>query len=127
MLNRILVLVIPKKPFYDWERNVFPDLAPMDPNENDYDSFLLNKTYSKIDLKEILKEEWEWIFESQLHGICTDDSRWPKKRTWKMFTDWFDIKCSTIVVDLGTESMVDHAEFGDIDVEALLEALSKKK
>lgn len=127
MLNRVLVLIIPKQPFYDWERQVFPELNPMNPNRNDYDSFLLNNTYKQLDLKKLLKEEWAWIFENQLHGICTDEDRWPKKRTWKMFTEWFDVKYSSIITDLGTENLVDFSEFDDIDIDALIEVLSKNK
>jgi hypothetical protein len=47
-----------------------------------------------------MAEHWSWIFKQALFEICTDERTWPKKRTWKMFTEWFDLKFSTVVLDL---------------------------
>lgn len=99
-INRAVVLLIPKKPFYDWDKAVFPDLSPMGESRDEYNSYLLKDSILPQNAKEALKKEWRWIFENELFGVCTDESTWPQKRTWKMFSEWFDIKFSTVVMDL---------------------------
>lgn len=47
-----------------------------------------------------LKKKYKGLFEKELEAWITDKKYWPKKRTYKMFTEWFSIKISTAVYDL---------------------------
>jgi len=42
---------------------------------------------------------WKEIFEQELTGWYTVPSLWPKKRTLKLFLEWFDVECHTCLVD----------------------------
>lgn len=99
-VNRSVILVIPKQEFWDWEKNVFPDLESIQDSILEYNSYLINSSGYFKSIKHELKNHWEWIFENELFSICTDETAWPKKRTWNLFEKWFDIKFSTLVFDL---------------------------
>ena len=101
-INRGSVIIIPKQPFYDWANNVFPedDLIMSAEKTEEHNSYLLQEHQLYKDPKRALKNYWEFIFQDQLLGICTDDSRWPTKITWKLFTEWFDFYFSSMVIDL---------------------------
>ena len=100
MVNRAVVLVIPKQPFYDWDKTVFPDTALMEVNRDEYNSYLIKDSILPFEPQKALKNDWQWIFENELFGICTDESTWPEKRTWKLFNEWFELKFSTVILDL---------------------------
>ena len=99
-INRAVVMVIPKKPLDDWEKSVFPDSFSVEDWEDECSAYLLKDSIMPNDPEKALKNDWEWIFENELFGICTNESTWPERRTWKMFMEWFDLKFSTIVLDL---------------------------
>lgn len=100
MIDRAVVMLIPKAPFYEWANAVFPG-SPMSAEDMDeYSSYLLNDDILPQEPKAALEEIWEWLFEAQLFSICTDDSTWPQELSWKLFTDWFELKFSTVVYDL---------------------------
>jgi hypothetical protein len=37
---------------------------------------------------------------NELNDWYTDQLKWPENRTYKMFTDWFDIEFCSMVLDL---------------------------
>jgi len=41
------------------------------------------------------------MFEWELAAWCTDETYWPKKRTYQLFKKFFEIEIHSIVVDLG--------------------------
>lgn len=93
-------MVVPKKPFYDWLQSIDPEESyPMD-SVLEYNSYLLEDTIMANEPKKVLNKHWKWIFENELFGHYIYEEMWPPKRTWKMFTEWFDLKFSTIVLDL---------------------------
>lgn len=99
-IDRAVVMLIPKKPFFDWANYVFPD-SPMSPEDFDeYSSYLIDDDIIPQEPQVALAEIWEWLFEDQLFGICTDDSTWPHELSWDLFTEWFELKFSSVVYDL---------------------------
>jgi len=102
IIDRSLVIIIPKQAFYDWANQVFPeDRMDMSPEKTEeHNSYLLKNELMYDDPKKALKNYWEFIFEDQLFGICTDDRLWPETISWKLFTEWFSFYFSAIVVDL---------------------------
>ncbi len=99
-INRSLILIVPKQPFYDWSNALFPDLELKQASEErDYNSYLLEDELFLDNPKKELTKYWKAIFLNQLFGQCTDESTYPKL-TWKLFTEWFDFYKSSIVSDL---------------------------
>lgn len=46
-----------------------------------------------------LKRNFKALFESELEGWYTDPSLWPKKQTLKLFREWFEVECHTVLID----------------------------
>jgi hypothetical protein len=111
-INRGLVIIIPKKPFYDWENEVFPDDSTKMSTQTiiEHNSYLLKSNILYDNPKKALKNYWEFIFEDQLIGVCTDEETWPLKISWKLFTAWFDFHFSSIVIDL-ENSIIEKEEY----------------
>jgi hypothetical protein len=102
MLNRSAVVVRPKQPYIDWSKQVFPesDLA-FDPSKPDaLPVFLLPDVAYSDDVTTLVEKNFRYFFEHWLGAWCTDESRWPKRRTRKMFKEWFDFSIHTWVDDV---------------------------
>jgi hypothetical protein len=99
-INRSVLLVIPKQPFYDWSNALFPDLPETNPKDVDeYNSYLLEDELFIDNPKKELKKYWKNIFINELFGQCTDESTFPAL-SWKLFNQWFDFYRSAVVSDL---------------------------
>ncbi|MDD2983533.1 MAG: hypothetical protein PHQ74_09095 [Crocinitomicaceae bacterium] len=111
-INRGLVIIIPKQPFYDWENAVFPepDFLASAATAQEHNSYLLNEDHFYDDPKKVLQKYWRFIFEDQLFGICINETDWPQKLTWKLFTEWFDFYFSSMVIDLENK-MIEREEY----------------
>jgi hypothetical protein len=46
-----------------------------------------------------IKLNYEVLFEAELEGWYTDESLWPQKRTFKLFKEWFDVECHSVIED----------------------------
>lgn len=93
MLNRSAVVVRPKKPFLDWVRAVDCDDAPEVTTDDMRATIYLVPEYEAPDgAEKLLKRAYDEIFCRQLNGWYTDESLWPKDRSWRVFKQWFDIE-----------------------------------
>lgn len=110
-INRSVVIIKGKQPFYDWSNAIFPDLTPTKMETvKEHNSYLIEEDLLFDDPKVDLKNYWKTIFENQCFGMCTDPETWPKM-TWKLFITWFSFEFSSIVHDLtDTELYTEHYE-----------------
>lgn len=126
-LNRGLVVIRYKQPYVDWVKTAGE--APMEISlkqaNDDGESFLLPTYESEIDpvdgTEDAIKwveKRWRMIFEHILESWILDESEWPKKRSLKMFREWFDVEYKSIVWDMGTEPLI--IEEWDDEDDALL-------
>ena len=95
-INRSVVIVRPKQPFLDWlssvEKALGGRVSQIDLTEEGT-AFLIPDE-DIIDAKEArryIEKKWREIFEQFLFDWFIDDTLWPKKRTLKMFREWFDL------------------------------------
>lgn len=99
-INRSVLLVVPKQPFYDWSNALTPDLPEINADHIDeYNSYLLKDELFLNDPKTELKTYWKNIFLNELFGHCIDETYYPKV-SWKLFTEWFSFYRSSVVTDL---------------------------
>ncbi len=103
LINRNVFLLSPKKPLFDWCNEIFPD-DPMEFNRKPfgYDqahAYLIPELDSPLHFEKWIQKYYHQFFEDQLEGWCTDETLWPKKLTFKMFQDWFDISYQSMVID----------------------------
>lgn len=100
MINRNAVLIIPKQPFFDWANAVFPEDPTTADHYSEYNTYLIAEESFQGNAKEALDGYWEYIFESELFDISTEDKDWPEELTWELFTTFFNVHFSSVVTDL---------------------------
>jgi hypothetical protein len=95
--------VRPRQPYLEWTRqdgteglaeSVFETLHA-EPTV-----YLLPEYEDPSSHHKALEEFWPDLGEAMLEGWLTDESLWPKNRTFGMFREWFEVQMSSIVEDL---------------------------
>jgi len=101
-INRTAVIIKPKQPFVDW-LNSIPGEKSDNTIENissENTTFLIPEFFGRKESRAYIKEIYFQIFEFELFAWYTAQKLWPKKRTWKMFQEWFEIEINSEVFDL---------------------------
>jgi hypothetical protein len=116
-INRGAVIIKYKQPYVDWARAVGPNPMPSyslaDANEHDGEMFLV-PTYESLldpvdgheDAVKWVEKRWKVFFEHFLEEWMLDDELWPKKRTLKMFREWFEVDYRSVVWDMGHDPIL---------------------
>jgi hypothetical protein len=101
LLNRIALIVTPKRRFLEWV-NRLPD-ADKPLTIEDVPSLRMVCLAATGDhvptLTELIEIYWEEIFEDSLDEWTIDESLWPANRTPHVFRDWFHVDCIEGVAD----------------------------
>ncbi|WNJ17571.1 hypothetical protein [Pontibacter sp. G13] len=106
-INRAVVMVIPKKPFDDWARELYQEeYDSLLEHRTEYNSYLVSDEILTEDPKKALKKHWKFIFQQELFDMYRDDRQWPKRLTWNLFCEFFDVKFSTVVLDLLSKRLI---------------------
>ena len=101
-VNRAAVIIKPKQPFIDWLNSIPDDSFNyiLEHISKDNITFLIPEYDDPEDSRKYIKKRFEQIFIWELWGWITAEELWPKKRTWKMFQEWFSIEINSEVFDL---------------------------
>ncbi len=108
IINRITTVVEPLKPFLSWADSL-DDHGPRIESlsrEQRTSVYLIEDD----DGERALRRHWAWIFEEKLHAWHRDPRAWPRRRTYRMFREWFDVRLVHLVFDLA-DAPVLHEEF----------------
>jgi len=112
MLNRSTLIVRPAEPFIKWASEL--DDSGIVPYPDDEQTVYLIPVVELPEEEEaVLRAVFRTVFENELYGWHTDESAWPKRRTYKMFLQWFKIEIHTVVEDLCAYAIHDDEEFDD--------------
>jgi len=101
-INRAISVVKSNKPFLDWLHSIENDgnsKITMEDLLRECSTFLLPDYDFESEYKQAIKDIYEDIFEIELEGWYTDESLWPKDRSYKVFCEWFDIEIHSCVYD----------------------------
>ncbi len=97
--NRCAVGVVPREPFIQWVQQVLGHestaIRALEPL-----LFLIPCYRDQEEALEILEDEFGEIFCIQLLFWCTDLRKWPRRRTFDLFLEWFDVRTYSMVGDL---------------------------
>ena len=120
-LNRNLVVLVPKEPFLQWvlEADPKPLNLTLEELREDPDAFLISESTAEFaeDARRWVEHRWQMFFEHVLVDWYTDESLWPKKRSLKMFREWFDIQYHSMVWDLAVREPLELEDWGDEEAE----------
>jgi hypothetical protein len=101
-VNRHAIVVKPKQPLLNWINALYPDMAE---DGSETTIYLVKQRNDFEDTEKWLKRNFNKIFENELNGRRTDENDWPQKRTYKLFTEWFDTEIHTEILDI-EESLI---------------------
>jgi hypothetical protein len=72
------------------------------------------------DLRAIVDDHWEYIFETELELWTDDHDVWPSPLTRELFDAWFSVEATDSVVDLLPQEPLTHAQVELADLEEAL-------
>jgi hypothetical protein len=105
LANRAALTIIPKQPYAEWANSVDdqePKLSLESPHV-EYTVYLIGNVANDRGVAAALKEHYAEIFEEELAVWMQDEKTWPKNRDYRMFREWFEVKVSSMVLDLGND------------------------
>ena len=106
MINRGAIIVRPKEPYIDWAIGL--DDSGLKPGEDDEPTIYLIPEYENdLEAIEVLSKCFDIIFETELQNWHTDESAWPKNRTFSLFRKWFSFEFHSCVDDLCGYEIID--------------------
>jgi hypothetical protein len=106
-LNRTAIILRPKQPFIDWINENDPDGRPVTLEELADDNAVYLVSEDRDDnVERAMRGYWEEIFEEELFGWYTDEALWPKRLTYAMFQEWFDVEVHSVVCELGADDLI---------------------
>ena len=107
-INRQVAIVKPKEPYIQWINSLPGTVDPVsiDELQNDCTAILIPHFDTDQESMNFLKKKFRSIFEYELFGWYTDEKGWPKKRSFKLFQEWFDIEFHSEVIDFGNGPII---------------------
>jgi len=113
-INRAAVILKPRAPFLKWVNDADPNPnahpLTMDDLQKEPTVYLIPEFDSDEEAAELVKAGYEILFENVLLDWYTDESLWPKNRTYEMFCRWFDYSVYSIVLDLVDAPLIREEE-----------------
>ena len=113
-IKRYALYLAPKKRLIEWQNYIFPEATKVEPTppltHDGGEIYLVPQFDCTEDAMEWLSSNFEYFFEQQLFGWCTDENLWPKDRTWEMFQEWVYISFQSCVYDVLDEP-IEKEEF----------------
>ncbi len=102
MINRAAVILKYKAQFINWVNNADPhDDNPgitLESANQDRTVYLILEDDAEK-LEEWVSLNFKQLFESELEGWYTDEQLWPQKRNRKLFDEWFQVICHSMLID----------------------------
>ena len=100
-VNRIAISVAPREPYMAWAQAIAGNDAGAHASADAFTSIYLVEAPDVFDPERLLRRHNARIFEEQLNSWNRDETAWPKRRTFKMFSEWFKATIADMVWDLG--------------------------
>jgi hypothetical protein len=104
-VDRSLAVIKPRQLFFDWLKET-PDWdldLTLETLRVDCSALLIPEFDEPEEAVAYIDDMFEQIFDMELASWCTDEGCWPKKRTLKMFWEWFDVELHSTVIDTADE------------------------
>lgn len=104
-INRQVMVIKPKPAYVKWI-NSLPDMdedpCTIESLNDDCTAALIPHFDDDSKSVKFVKNIFPQLFEIELGSWSTDESAWPKKRTYSLFCEWFHIEFHSEVFDFGT-------------------------
>ncbi len=114
-VNRSLLVIQFKQPYLDWANQLpdppekgLPDPQVFENFDQEPRAYLIPEIFDEDELEAFFERMWISLFESLLADRVSDEKHWPKKRTMKMFANWFELSFTSTVSDLWSKEPLEH-------------------
>jgi len=111
-INRSMLYISYKQPFYEWLKYHDKDTDMTEVLKGN--AYLVPLFEFPEELEDYLRKNFDRFFVSELFDWYTFPKMWPRKRTWLLFNEWFDIKFSIMVLDADEGSPFGINDYSDI-------------
>jgi hypothetical protein len=107
-VDRHILVVTPREPFAGWVRSLeeFEDIvggeqqSGLDESIRMAATYLVPFSFNPDPVIAWVRDNFDTIFETELHGVTETSESWPSGRTLEMFEDWFDLQLLDAPIDL---------------------------
>lgn len=105
-MNRIAVLLIPKRPYIEWANSFGDGVTVGEADAREQATAFLVPDFDMVDdVHEFVAENAEYMFEEALWGWMTDEATWPAMRDYEALRQWFEIEIHEPLIDLADEAI----------------------
>nr|WP_244773579.1 VacJ [Alysiella crassa]UOP07831.1 VacJ [Alysiella crassa] len=116
-INRSVIIVVPREPFWYWLKGL-PDVdvgeLTLEEIQEDSNSYLLPACQNWDEVWDAVEANLETIFAAELADWWQDETEWLDLHI-DIFTEWFDVKVSSIATDLAEEE-IEREPFEPLDI-----------
>ena len=102
MINRAAVILKYKDPFVRWINEADPDKSgspvTLEDANSDRTVYLITDEDGE-NIDEWISLNYKALLENELEDWYTDESLWPQNRTKKLFQNWVEVACHTVIFD----------------------------
>ncbi|MBW3535941.1 MAG: hypothetical protein KY453_12130 [Gemmatimonadetes bacterium] len=108
-LDRFILVLTPLQPYVDW----VTELEEMEGVEESQEPFTLEEAQLEHQATYLVPfseepelavdwvvENFDLLFEQELHGVVEDRAQWPEPRTFELFQTWFDMDLLDAPIDV---------------------------
>ena len=110
MINRAAVILKYKAPFIQWVNDADPYKdnpgITLESENKDCTVYLILEDDAEK-LEEWISVNFKQLFESEIEDWYTDESLWPKNRNRKLFDEWFELECHSVLIDTVDGKIID--------------------
>lgn len=101
VVDRTAVIIRPKQKFIDWFNDLYPD-EPLTHEDIEPSIYLISDEGNHYEeaFEAHFKKRFDRYFKMELENWESNKKKWPQKRTYKMFIEWFDVQVSGMVYDM---------------------------
>lgn len=103
-INRSAIIIKPLQPFIDWLNTLYPEDEYKAIDLEEPTVYLVDEDIE--DLDKWIKKKFDKFFTMELENWHTNKKKWPQKRNYKMFNQWFQIVISESVFDTEKEPVL---------------------
>ncbi|MEM7680784.1 MAG: hypothetical protein AAF288_02410 [Planctomycetota bacterium] len=94
-----------KQPSINWANGIDDVGSKFEARGDDARVYLIDEVADISDPKKVLRRCWKNIFEEELNAWLRDTPVWPKRRSYAVFMEWFEVELCDMVMDLGRWSI----------------------
>lgn len=101
-LDRVGITIKGKKPLYEWINKIDP-VNIVDEDRTGTFYLLPERLEMHEDIEKFIQRNFKFFFLHELFEWYTDESYFPKRFTYKLFLEWFEVTICDMIYDTTKE------------------------